>query len=527
MSSTFHGIETARRSLFTQQAALNTTGHNIANANTQGYSRQRVNMTASIPMEAPGMMRSNVPGQLGTGVEFSSITRVRESFLDDQFRNENKSLGNWNIQADTLDKLQTIVNEPSDSGIRTVLDNFWKAWSDLSKNPEDVTGRKILRENANALTDALNQTSKQLSDLNNDLTTNIGVKADEINSTIQTIASLNAQISKIEGMGDSANDLRDQRDLLTDNLSKIVNITVTETATGYSINMGGVNLVNGETATATSATALQTAFSSGDLSSGEAYGMIYSRDKYVVDYQNQLDTLANTIANGDVTITIPAGSVIPNNTVLNTANGPVTYSGSVAQRTLAADTVVTVKGLNGLHKLGYLFTTPPTTGGDFFTAKAGSTGITAGSIQLNPAIQNDVSLIATSMRTDDSTGTELTVKGNNTLTLLMAQLKDSKFAFPSGALSNGVTSGTIDDYFQSIVGQMGVQAQEATRQMNNQQNLVDQVDSRRQSVSGVSLDEEMSNMIMFQHAYGAAARFMTTYDQILDKLINGTGVVGR
>lgn len=527
MASTFHGIETSRRSLFTQQTALNTTGHNIANANTQGYSRQRVNMTASMPMEMPGVMRSNVPGQLGTGVEFSSITRVREGFLDDQFRSENKSLGNWNIQSDTLSKLETFMNEPTDSGIRTVLDNFWKAWSDLSKNPEDVTGRKILRENALALTDALNQTSQHLADLNNDLTTNIGVKANEINSAIQTIANLNSQIVKIEGMGDNANDLRDQRDLLTDNLSKIMNITVTETSSGYTINMGSVNLVNGATATPTTAAALQAAFASGDLNSGEAYGMIYSRDNYVADYQKQLDTLANTIANGDVTITIPAGSVIPNNTILNTASGPKSYNGTVAQRTLAADTTVTVKGLNGLHKLGYLFTTPATTGGDFFTAKAGSTSITASSIQLNPAIQNDTSLIATSMRTDDSTGTEITVKGNNTMAILMAQLKSSKFTFASGSTNSGVSNGTVDDYFQSIVGQLGVQAQGANRQMKNQQNLVDQVDARRQSVSGVSLDEEMSNMIMFQHAYGAAARFMTTYDQILDKLINGTGMVGR
>lgn len=527
MSSTFHGIETARRSLFTQQAALNTTGHNIANANTQGFSRQKVNMTASIPIEVPGLTHSAVPGQLGTGVEFSSIKRIREGFLDDQFRNENKSLGSWNIQSDTLDKLQTIMNEPTDSGIRTVLDNFWKTWSDLSKNPEDVTGRKILRENTIALTDAFNQVSKQLSDLNNDLTTNIGVKANEINSTIQTIASLNSQIVKVEGMGDDANDLRDQRDLLTDNLSKIINITVTETSTGYNINMGSVNLVNGSTSTATSATSLGSAVASGDLNSGEVHGMIYSRDQYVADYQKQLDTLANTIANGDVTITIPAGSVIPNNTTLNTASGPVTFTGTDAQRTLTADTVVTVQGINGLHKLGYLFTTPATTGGDFFTAKAGATGINASSIQLNPAIQNDASQIATSMRTDDSSGKEVTVKGNNTMAILMAQLKDSKFTFPSGVTGNGVTSGTMDDYFQSIVGQMGVQAQTATRQMKNQQNLVDQVDARRQSISGVSLDEEMSNMIMFQHAYGAASRFMTTYDQILDKLINGTGMVGR
>jgi flagellar hook-associated protein 1 FlgK len=521
MSSTFHGIEISKRSLFTQQAALNTTGHNIANANTPGFSRQVVNMAASIPMEALGMSRSNVPGQLGTGVEFSSITRVRESFLDDQFRNENKSLGNWNIQADTLDKLQSIMNEPSDSGLRTVLDNFWKSWSDLSKDPENVTGRKIVRENAIALTDALNQTSKQLSDLSSDLTNNIQVKVNEINSTITTISSLNAEIQRVEGLGDDANDLRDQRDLLTDNLSKIVNVTVTNTPQGYDISVGGLNLVTGGTSNATSVSALTSAFGSGDgtgdLKSGEVFGMMTSRDKYVSDYQNQLDTLANTIANGDIKVTIPAGSMIPEGTVLN----GVTYTG--ANRTLTSDITTTVQGLNGLHKLGYTFDTPAKTGEDFFTSNNGT--ITASSIRLNPNIAADSSLIATSLRTIGTGPSETAVKGNNTLAVLIAQLKDTPYAFTSSG--NGITSGTIDDYLRSIVGQMGVQGQEAARQYANQQALVEQVDSRRQSVSGVSLDEEMSNMIKFQHAYGAAARFMTTYDQILDKLINGTGMVGR
>ncbi|GJM82091.1 hypothetical protein HMSSN139_45870 [Paenibacillus sp. HMSSN-139] len=134
MTSTFHSLETAKRSLFTQTMALNTTGHNIANANTDGYSRQTVKMSAARPLEAYGINRSVNPGQLGTGVEVVSVERIREQFLDEQFRNENKSLGAWNIQYDTLDKLQTIINEPSDTGISALVNNFWKAWSDLSKD---------------------------------------------------------------------------------------------------------------------------------------------------------------------------------------------------------------------------------------------------------------------------------------------------------------------------------------------------------------------------------------------------------
>lgn len=521
MRSTFHGIEVAKRSLFTQQAALNTTGHNIANANTAGYSRQVVNMVAARPIEAVGIMRSGAPGQLGTGVEFDSITRVRERFLDEQYWNENKSLGTWTIRNDTLEKLEAIVNEPSKTGIRSVLSSFWQAWSDLSKDPENLDARKVVRENALALADALNDTYKKLTDLKNDLTENISVKTDQINSIINTIANLNAEIYRIEGLGDHANDLRDQRDLLVDELSKIVNVEVTETPQGYTIDMGGVNLVTGFAAAPVTPEGLEAAYASGDLNSGEVHGMILSRDIYVEQYIQELNQIANTIANGEIEITLPKGAVIPEGVELN----GVTYTGTVADRTLASDLTVTVKGLNGLHQLGYHFQDPPQ-GGLFFVASDGSGTITAGNIALNPAIEENANLIATSMRVISDNGGETVVKGNNQLALLIAGLQNTRFTF-TDANGNTTAEATIDDYFRSIVGQLGVQAKEAERQMSNQQVLVDQVDARRQSVSGVSLDEEMANLIKFQHAYNAAARVMTTVDQCLDKIINGMGVVGR
>ncbi len=517
MRSTFHGLETARRSLFTQQAALSTTGHNIANANTEGYTRQIVNMQASRPIEAVGLQRSNAPGQLGTGVEFSSIKRIREGFLDSQFRNENKALGSWTVQNDTLEKLEAIVNEPSDSGFRTVLDNFWKSWSDLSKDPDNVTNRKIVRENAIALADTFNLTSKQLSDLSSDLTENIDVKVAQINSNLTSIANLNQQILRIEGLGNDANDLRDQRDLLTDEISKIINIEVMDTPQGYNINMGTVALVAGNTVTPATADSMQTAFSSGDLNSGEIYGLIVSRDLHVADYQSQLDTLADTIANGEVTLTIPEGSVLPEGTVLN----GVAYTGT--NRTLTSDLTVQVDGINGLHKLGYTLNDPLTSGGDFFTSNSGG-AITAASFQLNPAIAANPNIIATSMRTDMDGGVERVIKGNNSLALLASGLKDSTFTFTAGSV---IGNGTIDDFYRSVVGQLGVEAREANRQALNQSVIVEQVNSRRLSVSGVSLDEEMTNMIKFQHAYNAAARNITAVDEMLDRIINGMGVVGR
>ncbi|OKP85824.1 flagellar biosynthesis protein FlgK [Paenibacillus helianthi] len=531
MTSTFHSIETARRSLFTQTAALSTTGHNIANANTEGYTRQRVNMKAASPIEAYGLTNSTVPGQLGTGVEFTSIERIREMFLDDQYRGENSASGNWSIQSDTLDKLEAIVNEPSDTGIRTVLDNFWKSWSDLSKNPEDPTARKIVVQTAESLTDAMNYMSTQLSNLDRDLSTNIDVKGKQVQGYLSSIADLNQSIAKIEGMGDHANDLRDQRDLMTDKLSKIANITVLETDAGYNISLGTQQLVQGQAVTATVDSAfLNTAYASGDLKAGEAYGMIFSSKTYVADYKKQLDDMANTIANGEVKVTIPAGSTLPAGTTvfkdseIVNADGTKTtlLAGAAVPIPLTGDLKTTVKGLNGLHQLG--FAMDGSTGRPFFTPSVAGEAITASNLRLNPEIAADPSLFATSLRaTTDTAGKVSVIKGNNTLALLFSNMKDNN----TFTTADGIKSGTIGSYLSSMVGQLGIQSQEATRQTSNADYLVEQVNSRRQSVSGVSLDQEMSDMLVFQHAYSAAARFMTTYDEMLDKLINSTGTVGR
>ncbi|OBZ07902.1 flagellar hook-associated protein FlgK [Bacillus sp. FJAT-27264] len=517
MTSTFHSIETAKRSLNTHTAALNTTGHNISNANTEGYSRQIVKMNASLPMEAYGFLRTTAAGQMGTGVEFNSIERVRQSFLDDQYRNENSNLGNWNIRHDSLQKLESIMNEPSDTGLRKVLDNFWNAWSDLSKDPENITNRKIVKETTQALTDAMNQVNTQLDALTSDLTSNINLKVSETNSLLQTVADLNSNIIKLEGLGQNPNDLRDQRDLAIDKLSKIANVQVNQLSDGYQVTLGGQLVVTGNEVTPVTADGLKAAYDSGTLSGGEVAGMFMSRDRYVTDYKNQMNQLADSIANGDVEVVLPAGSVLPEGTVLN----GVTYSG--AGRTLASDTKVTVKGINGLLQLGYTVSgTTPEKGLPLFTSKDGGP-ITAGNITLNPDIQKDPNKISSSMRVENpGAPNEKVIIGNNDMALIMSGLKTAKFDFGT-ALS---APGTVDDYFRSIVGQLGVQTQEAERQSKNAQELTEQVELSRQSVSGVSLDEEMSDLIKFQHAYSAASRFMTAFDEMLNKLINGTGRVG-
>jgi flagellar hook-associated protein 1 len=473
MRSTFGGIEISKRGLFAQQAALQTTGHNIANANTRGFSRQIVNMVATKPLEYPGMQRSTVPGQTGQGVEIDNVMRIRESFLDKQYYNENKGLGEWNVRKDTLEKLESIINEPSDTGMRQVLDNFWNSWQELSKQPDNLETRAVVKESALALTDAFNNVMKKLNDLSADLNDNMNVKVTEVDSTLRQIAALNSEIFRIEGLGNNANDLRDQRDVLLDDLSKVINVTVTEEATGYNVQMGNVVLVQGANATPFTNATVTAAFPT-NLNSGELYGLNISQTTYLTDYKNQLNTLAATI----------------------------------------------VKEVNTTHAQGYTLKAPATLGGNFFNPiDPASPRGAAEQMSVSTTITSDVENIAASKRVDGGK----VVKGNNELALQMAGIKNEKFTFGSGIL----TGGTFDEYLRAVVGQMGVQTQEAIRQSSNQKILVDQVESRRQSVSGVSLDEEMANMIKFQHAYNAAARALTTFDETLDKVVNSMGLVGR
>ncbi|WP_411343971.1 flagellar hook-associated protein FlgK [Paenibacillus sp. WLX1005] len=514
MTSTFHSIETSRRSLSTTTTSLNTVSHNIANANTAGYSRQVVHTSATNPLEAVAFRNSTNSGQIGTGVEATSIQRVRSMFLDTQYRNENASQGSWSVKADTLSKLETIVNEPSDTGLQTVLNNYWTAWSSLSNDPQSTTNQKVLKENTLALTDAMNQMSKQLDTLSTDLTSSVALDVSTANSLLSTVGTLNQNIMKIEAQGNDANDLRDQRDYAIDQLSKYGNVSVTELSTGYQVTFGGQQVVTSGTVTPLTAAGVQTAYENGTLTGGEIQGMLYSRDQYVADQKTQLNQLANTIANGSVSVTLPSGSVIPEGTVLN----GVTYSDAAGNRTLTSDLTVTVNGINGLHKLGY--NSSGEAGGDFFSTSDGSGTITAGNITLNTTLQNDPSQIAFSLRTTGTGTNEKVVAGNGGLALIMSELQGDKMDF------GGSTPTTIQDYFNGMVGQLAVDSQEATRQSTNAQTLTDQVDSSRQSISGVSLDEEMTDLLKFQHAYSAASRFMTTMDQMLDRLINSTGRVG-
>jgi len=248
MRSTFHGLEVSKRGLFAQQSALNTTSHNIANANTDGYTRQRANMQATTGLPYPGFDAAIEPGLLGTGVQVTGLQRIREDFLDVQFRNESKHLGYYTAQSDALTKIEKIMNEPSDTGLQKVMDDLWKSWQELSSKPEEPASRTIVRERAMALVETFAALNTSLEELKTDLDNVVKVKAMDVNSIAQQIANLNKQIADVVPHGYQPNDLYDQRDVLIDRLSNLADIQVTNAEHGMvNVTIEGKTLVTGRT----------------------------------------------------------------------------------------------------------------------------------------------------------------------------------------------------------------------------------------------------------------------------------------
>ena len=470
MVSTFFGLEIGRKALQSQTTALDVTGHNIANANTEGYTRQRAIMTTPTPFAYPSFYKPLSAGQLGTGVNVEEVKRLRDSFIDSQIRKENSVTGYWENRKNTLDKIEVIINEPSESGLRTVLDQFWESLQTLSTRPEDRSLRATVAQRGMAVADTFQHMDKQFADLQADLNQSVDIKVDEINNITTQIAGLNEQIVAVEASNDNANDLRDKRDLLVDQLAKIVNINVVEDQFGStSIAIGSRSLVSGKTPTKLmTVIAPLTGFydvkwedgTFVDLKSGELQGLIYSRDTITQDMRDQINTLATNYINE----------------------------------------------VNAQHQAGY--------GLDGVNGYSFFSGTNATTIQ----VHSDITSIPNGLDHIAAAGSLPLAEGDNANALLLTGLKHD-------ATTMGTS--TFDDYFRGIAAQLGIDGQAAGRMVDNQGLLVSQLNTQQQQLSGVSLDEEMTNMIKFQHAYNAASRVVTSMDEMLDTIISRMGLVGR
>lgn len=600
--SNFMSLEVGKRSIMTHQTALTVTGHNISNANTAGYTRQIPNIVTTRPYYTPSLTSNSGVGQLGTGVEIAYLERLRDAFLDGQIRNENKTTGYWSAIRDTLAKIEVILNEPSYDGLRTVMDQFWEAWQDLSAHPESESVRAVVAQRGAALADAFNHTHKQLTELREDVNASVQVKVNEINSIAQQLADLNQQILSITIAGKQPNDLLDKRDLLIDELSRIANITVNSDQNGMvSVQVGGRPLVQGKDhllmqTLADSKGMFQVVWSDTktavSIDGGELRGLLDARgaselDKSPSIYKEIIPTMIDNLNQLAKTIILRTNEIhrggfsLSNQTPfpdgLNFFAEPANVNGDYEwaaliqvddaiyndPKNIAAARYHTWEG--GVEanfgdgavalliaQLKHDYNLPQ------YTARSGSLAsyindllndpapaidltIDGSLITINPpaepyqdlnqvvdAINQALSGVAVKVRsegnelvfysTNDSfTINELTIGGMEIVNNVNAQ----------GPAEKMIEKATTDDYWRSICAEVGVQSQESLRMLNNQETLLNELENKRQSVSGVSLDEEITNMIKFQHAYNAASRYITTIDEAIDVIVNRMGLVGR
>ncbi|MEH6948149.1 flagellar hook-associated protein FlgK [Bacillus sp. JJ634] len=546
MVSTFMGLETSKRGLNVAQSALYTTGHNVANANTPGYSRQRVNLTPTDGFPTPGMNSPRIPGQLGTGVEAGSVQRIRDSFLDAQYRSQNSKIGYYSSLSESLTKMEEILNDPSESGLLNTMNTFWNSLEDLTTNTDNAGARAVVASSGQMVAETLNYYYNALTSVQEDIRYQIGVEESGINTIISNIQRINEDISKVEPHGFIPNDLYDERDILVDQLSQLVNVKVSAVfpdkygiadkavASGlYNVEliqedgssyMPPINLIsaNHTGLVGTAEIEVQTG-DSGAVSGVKIGDTILKEYKFGGELAGLIESAGYEALNADGT----------------TKLDPVTSKPVIAGKypdmlqKLNNMTEAFVNEFNRVHKQGYVLGDNSTQGGDFFEITPGKNA--AETIRVNVEIIKDPSLIAAGGKSGASGDNE------NAHSLAVIKSKDfsmyGKIADPTDAsklindpdakpLPDGL-NGTFDAYYAGIIGNLGVDSASVQKDYSNATILATSVDKNRQSVSAVSLDEEMTDMIKFQQAYNASARMVTLVDEMLDKIINGMGTVGR
>ena len=515
MRSTFAGLSIASSGLFAAQRALDITGHNISNENTRGYSRQRLNQAAQDPMSIVGGQ-----GQLGLGVKMQFISQVRDEMLDIKYRTEVNTLGEWEEKYNSISQIEAIFNEPTDTGIRKVMDNFFEGLNSLSKDPSSPTTRAVFIQSAVALAQNFNHMTDNFEKMIRDANEEVESSVRSINSMGSQIARLNKQILEAELDGSRANDLRDARNLLIDDLSKLVDIQVKEVpisngnSSTLSILIQGTPLVN---YTDTNVLELET----------DQDHPMYKDGLDAIPPRTDLSTIR--VSN----IKWATGSSLDQTKLGGTIGGQLQQRDGFKDENKGIPYYVRftsefaksfAETINTAHAAGYALGATTPSGLDIFESNGGAT-INAGNIKVNQALLNDPTLLAL--------GGVSGAKDDNKNAIAMLELRNNKSFISeidynplSGKSKIVLGEGTPEDVIKTMISTLGVDGQEAKRMFNNQQYLAEEIDSFRMSVSGVSQDEEMSNMIKFQHAYNAAARMITTVDEMIDVIINRMGRVG-
>ncbi|MDR0378078.1 MAG: flagellar hook-associated protein FlgK [Spirochaetaceae bacterium] len=629
MASTFQGIEIGKRGIAAHQQALNTTGHNLSNASSEGYSRQRVEISAFDPIYLPGLNREETPGQLGQGAIIERIERVRDQLLDRRIVAQAGGEGYWSARDPYIRMMEQAYLEVGGNSIRGKMDAFWDAWQELSIYPADTPPRTAVLERGKTLIDGIHERYKSLKGLQDMAEEDVRLTVDKVNNLSREIAGLNRDIQRVKAQGDNPNDLLDRRDLLVDRLSSIIDVTVDSRdpdefmvhTAGFVLVQGGIgrqfDLIQGSETQGYSRIVWRDTGDDAHFQDGSLAALVELRDHTIQEEIQNLDSMTmnfidlvnevhrsaygingatgldfftehpfvtnvngNYDRDGDgaydssyifringvnaleereqvglegvITLSAAGGTVEvpyhPTDTVGDIVNR-INNSGAEVAARLNRDGRLSLKGTpaegallpggnpdfviryiedSGRFLAGYagVLNAPGPDGAydwggpDAAALLAGGAADRAaapvahpsGWIDVNPALIRDPGSVASGFGENGRAANP----GNGDAAMAVAAIRNT--AVMVGRL------GTFDDYFADAVGRVGMLGAQSRDSLETQNLIMKQLKDMRESVSGVNVDEELSNMIKYQHGYAAAARFITTMNSMLDTIINRMGV---
>ncbi|MFA6936620.1 MAG: flagellar hook-associated protein FlgK [Treponema sp.] len=623
MANSFAGIEIGKRSLMAHTTQISTAGHNISNADVEGYSRQKVNVSAFEPLYRPDLERAEVAGQIGQGTTVESITRVRDETLDSRIVAQSSDNSYWSTRDNYYTQIEQIYNEPDDISVRSNLDKFWESWQELSTYPESDAARQAVVTRGDSLTNSIQQQYKSLNGIAVQINSDIESTVKQVNDYTRQIANLNHEIVRSKAMGDNPNDLMDKRDTLVEKLSSLINVTVTqEDPDEYMVHTDGQIIVQGSYARKIESVAevnnngfskLQWSDTKNDayFKGGSLGALVELRD---VDIRNEIQSLNTMTMNfSDLVNDVHRNAVGKNNVTgldfftqhsfventngnfdrngdgtLDTSyifrftgttkldlqqqvglEGTMTFNsgdGTVQVPYHATDTVETVINrindsngevkayLDRNNSLVLKATTSKSMDNQDFVIRhvedsgmflTGYSGILQASgadgaydyahsdavnaladaqysvspvlnpaayVQVNDKIHADVSSVAAAY--PNSQG--FADNGDARAAVEIASIRNTKVMIG--------TERTFDDYFADTVTEVGLKGEQAQNMLASKNKIMDNLTDLRDNLSGVNIDEELADIIKFQHGYNAAAKFINVQDEMLDTIINKLGI---
>jgi len=497
MAVGFSSYQIARSGLSVSERGLFVTGHNISNVDTTGYVRQQAIIESS-PYKTE--YSKDQVFQYGLGADIQETRQIRHTFLDNIYRKENTSLGYWETRSKAFQDVEAILNDPMGDGIQKVMNQFWDSWQELTKSPESLTTRALVRERGQAFVYHVNHIGAQLDKLQSDLNSEIQVRVDEVNGITSSIAKLNSQIASQEINGDSANDYRDQRNVLLDRLSKICDAEPIEMQDGQiDVTLGGYYLVQKDQS--------KNLYVESNATHGDFYYPMLEGTKTEVNIKSGI-LKGLSEGRGEVSsikdIAVPNGNIAVSKNIVS--DYKIRLNGMVNK---------IVEEVNRLQRSGY--TLDGKTGVDFFQATDLIYPMQMGNLRLSDALLSDKGL-------NNITASASATKGDNSIAREIANLRD--YRDPTFLQNtNGVVS--IDEFYRAVILDLGNGGSEAATTAENQSKIVQSAEGQRNAISGVSMDEEMANMMKYKFAYDGSAKVLNVIDSMIETIISSMGHVGR